>query len=219
VKRTNILLLIIISLFFTACENKKSSSQDIAVENTTEILPKKDRKQDTLKTKELSNNATVTMHKRMTTSSTGTFILTNSKQKQYTVNVDNKHITFADINTPVILINLFATWCPPCRGEIPYLSDLQKKYKNKLFVAGVLVNDTQDNHALEEFTKKYHANYYISNGKQNDAFAAAVTKALQLPKNFSLPLTILYKAGNYYIHYEGAVPVEMVEHDIQEAIR
>ncbi len=218
-KRTNILFLIIISLFFTACENKKSASQDIAVENTTEILTQKDRGQNTLNTKELTNNSTVTTHKSITTSSTGTFILTDSKQKQYTIDVDNKHITSTDINAPVILINLFATWCPPCRGEIPYLSDLQKKYKNKLFVAGVLVNDVQDNAALETFIKRYHANYYISNGKQNDAFAAAVTKALQLPKNFPLPLTILYKAGNYYIHYEGAVPVEMVEHDIQEAMK
>ena len=218
-KRINTLLLTIVCLFFTACENKKSESQDIPVENTTEVFTKQDKTQHHINTKKTIDHTTTTNHTAVTTSSAGTFILTDSKQIQYTVSIDNKHIISADISAPVILINLFATWCPPCKGEIPYLSDLQKKYKNKLFIAGILVNDIQDSTALKTFVKKNHANYYISNGKQNNAFAAAETKALQLPKNFPLPLTILYKAGNYYIHYEGAVPVEMIEHDIQEAMK
>lgn len=214
-KRTNTLLLTIVFIFFTACENKKSGSQDIPVENTTEIFTQ----QDTINNKKPTDNTTTADHSTVTTSSTDTFILTDSKQKKYTIQVDNKHITSADIGEPVILINLFATWCPPCKGEIPYLSDLQKKYKNKLFVAGILVNDLQDNTALEKFIGKNHVNYYISNSSQNDAFAAKLVKTLQLPTNFSLPLTILYKKGNYYIHYEGAVPVEMIEHDLQEAMK
>jgi thiol-disulfide isomerase/thioredoxin len=218
VKKTYALLLTIILLFFTGCEDKKSQTQDIPVENTTEIISQQDTVQHNTNKKNANHKKTMD-HPTVTTSSSTPFILTDSKQKKYTIYVDNKHITSTNIREPVILINLFATWCSPCKGEIPYLADLQKKYKSKLFVAGVLVNDVQDNTALEKFIQKYHANYYISNNKQNNAFAEKLVKSLQLPQNFPLPLTILYKEGNYYIHYEGAVPIEMIEHDIQEIIK
>ena len=94
-----------------------------------------------------------------------------------------------------------------------------KKYKKNLFVTGILVNDTIEETALKAFTLKYHANYFISNSKQNDAFASKVVKELQLPENFSIPLTVIYKDGNYYTHYEGAVPVEMIEHDLKNAMK
>ncbi|TET87970.1 MAG: TlpA family protein disulfide reductase [Sulfurovum sp.] len=128
-------------------------------------------------------------------------------------------MTFHDIDQSIVVINFFTTWYSPCRGEIPYLSDLQKKYKKKIFVTGILVNDTQDDDALKHFISKYHANYFISNSKQNDAFASKVVKELQLPENFPLPLTVIYKDGDYYTHYEGAVPVEMIDHDIQQVIK
>ena len=128
-------------------------------------------------------------------------------------------MAFHDINQAVVIVNFFSTWCSPCSGEIPYLSDLQKKYKKKLFVAGILINDKQDDNTLKEFISKHHADYFISNSKHNDAFADKVVKELQLPENFSIPLTVIYKEGNYYTHYEGAVPVEMIDHYIQEAIK
>ena len=41
------------------------------------------------------------------------------------------------IGKKVVLINFWATWCPPCRGEIPDLVKLQKKYKSKFLIIGV----------------------------------------------------------------------------------
>jgi len=40
---------------------------------------------------------------------------------------------------------------------------------------------------------------------------------LELPENFSIPLTVMYLNGEYFTHYEGSVPVEMIEYDIQQA--
>ena len=102
---------------------------------------------------------------------------------------------------------------------IPYLSDLQKKYKHDFFTLGVLVNEPQNKNSIKTFIQEHAIDYFIATGKENSTFVKTIVKGLQLPENFSLPLTILYKEGNYYIHYEGATPIEMIEHDIQEIIK
>ena len=40
---------------------------------------------------------------------------------------------------------------------------------------------------------------------------------LHLPQNFPIPLTVMYVDGKYFTHYEGSVPAEMIEYDIQQA--
>jgi thiol-disulfide isomerase/thioredoxin len=41
----------------------------------------------------------------------------------------------------VVLVNFWATWCPPCREEIPELLQLQKEYKDKLAIVGISEDD------------------------------------------------------------------------------
>jgi len=195
VKKINILFLTAVLLCFTGCEDKKP---DTTVKKTTI--------EDFNKTKETNE------------SKKHTFSLRDLNGSNYSVSIENKHIKISTVNQKLILLNFFATWCPPCKGEIPYLADLQKKYKDRLFIAGILVNDSPDDKTLKAFTETYGINYFISNAKDNDAFVKLAVQKLQLDENFPIPLTILFKNGNYYAHYEGAVPVEMLEHDIKEAI-
>lgn len=51
--------------------------------------------------------------------------------------LDGKAISMADLKGKVVLVNFWATWCPPCRAEIPDLIALQAKYKDQLVVIGV----------------------------------------------------------------------------------
>jgi thiol-disulfide isomerase/thioredoxin len=219
-------------LFFTGCEDKKVQEPLIPVENTTEVFTQKDKeqqyaKQEKSETKEKSETEEILETKQegsneetaAAQTSANIFILTDIQQNRYRLSINDQKITFHDINQSIAVVNFFTTWYSPCRGEIPYLSDLQEKYKKKVFVMGILVNDIQDDNTLKQFMDKYHAKYFISNSTQNDTFAAEVVKTLQLPENFPIPLTVIYKDGNYYTHYEGAVPIEMIEYDIQEAIK
>ena len=201
----------------------------IAVENTTEMFTQKDKEQQEEKQerpeaqKQLETSETkkepISEDISVLQTPADTFTLSDIQQNKHTVTISNQKMAFHDIDQSIIVVNFFSTWCSPCRGEIPYLSDLQKKFKKKVFIAGILVNDEQSNDTLKQFMSRYHANYFISNSKQNDTFASKVVKELQLPENFSIPLTVIYKEGNYYTHYEGAIPVEMIDHDIQEAIK
>src|SRR5579871_1893468 len=55
--------------------------------------------------------------------------------------LDGRQISLADLKGKVVLVNFWATWCPPCRAEIPDLMLLQEHYKDKLVVLGISEDD------------------------------------------------------------------------------
>ena len=187
----------------TGCEDKKSD------------LSKEHVKTETSKSVKENNNTETSN----TVEKIYTFDLNDSYGINHTITIENKDIAISNISESIILLNFFSTWCPPCQGQLPYLADLQKKYEGKLFIAGLLVNDTPQKEDLQNFLKKYNIHYFVSISKQNDDFAKLAIDKLHLPKDLPIPLTVLFKDGHYYSHYEGAVPVEMLEHDIKNAMR
>jgi thiol-disulfide isomerase/thioredoxin len=48
-----------------------------------------------------------------------------------------KTFSLSDFKDKVIVLEFWATWCPPCRQSIPHLSKLQEKYKDKVVVIGI----------------------------------------------------------------------------------
>ena len=151
--------------------------------------------------------------------SSRSFILRDIDERELNITIEGKRIQSRDFDQPLLLLNFFATWCPPCRGELPDLSQLQRKHAKNLFIVGILVNDEQNSTQLRHFMKKYGANYFISYAKANDDLAAVVIKALNLMENFPIPLSILYKDGTFYRYYEGAMPVEMMENELKQALK
>ena len=51
--------------------------------------------------------------------------------------VDGRTISSADWTGKVVIVNFWATWCPPCRAEIPDLIALQNKYRDQLVIIGI----------------------------------------------------------------------------------
>src|SRR6266704_1022131 len=75
--------------------------------------------------------------------------------------LDGKALTLAGSKGKVILLNFWATWCGPCRAEIPDLIELQNKYKERLQILGLVVDD-DDQDAIKEFTEKFGINYPVA---------------------------------------------------------
>jgi thiol-disulfide isomerase/thioredoxin len=89
-------------------------------------------------------------------------------QLQYTLkDMNGVDVNLASFKGKVLLINFWATWCGPCRVEIPYLIELQKQYGDDLVVLGVSVDDTADK--LKPYASEMKINYplLVGNGRQD----------------------------------------------------
>ncbi|WP_169942979.1 TlpA disulfide reductase family protein [Campylobacter sp. RM15925] len=115
-------------------------------------------------------------------------------------------------NDQAILFNFFATWCPPCKAEIPHLNNLQDKFKGKLKIISVLMEDKAKDE-IEAFAKHYKVKFDITYGANNFHFAKSLGGVV------GIPYMVLYKPdGTYATHYVGLVPEEMLESDISKVI-
>jgi len=53
--------------------------------------------------------------------------------------INGKAVKLSDYSGKVILLNFFATWCPPCRAEMPDFNEIQKEYKKSVKIIAVNV--------------------------------------------------------------------------------
>lgn len=75
--------------------------------------------------------------------------------------LDGKPVTLESAKGKVILLNFWATWCGPCRAEIPDLIELQNKYKDRLQILGLVVDD-DDQDAIRKFVAEFKINYPVA---------------------------------------------------------
>jgi thiol-disulfide isomerase/thioredoxin len=75
--------------------------------------------------------------------------------------MDGGTVSLEGARGKVVLLNFWATWCGPCRMEVPDLVELQKKYPERLQVIGLVVDD-EDQDAVRAFAKRYGINYPIA---------------------------------------------------------
>ena len=80
--------------------------------------------------------------------------------------LDGKTLKLSDFHGKAVLLNFWATWCEPCKIEMPWFVDLQKKYGPQgLQVFGVAMDDASPKE-IAEFTQKMGVNYPIVIGKE-----------------------------------------------------
>src|SRR5579864_6980017 len=75
--------------------------------------------------------------------------------------VNGKELSLDAYKGKVVLLNFWATWCGPCRAEIPGLIRIQEAYKDRLQIIGMDVDD-DDQEQLREFVKDQGINYPVA---------------------------------------------------------
>ena len=70
------------------------------------------------------------------------------------MDIDGKDISLADYKGKVVFVNFWATWCDPCRVEIPWLIDMQNKYGPKGFTVVGIAMDEEGEAVVAPFLDK-----------------------------------------------------------------
>jgi peroxiredoxin len=94
--------------------------------------------------------------------------------------VDGENVTLADFKGKVVMLNFWATWCPPCKAEIPDFITFQEQFGDKGFdIVGVALDKPA---AIERFLARSDINYTIVVGDQ--ATAALYGNVTSIPTTF-----------------------------------
>lgn len=146
------------------------------------------------------------------------YILTGLDKKQYTVTKEGNGFVLEGAKGKVVIFDIFATWCPPCRAAATHLTSLQKKYKDDLVIIGITIEDKILDSKLLEFKEEYKADYIIVNSDQNRRLSDAITIELKLGDRYPIPTMALYKDGKLINYFVGATEEEFIDSDIKRAL-
>lgn len=100
--------------------------------------------------------------------------------------IDGSAIKLNDYKGKVLLVNVWATWCGPCRNEIPELVELQDKHKAKGFeVIGLNLDEEETPEMIKDFANEFKINYELARGN-GDLFKEfyQVSKKDAIPQSF-----------------------------------
>lgn len=125
--------------------------------------------------------------------------------------LDGEVVKSADFAGKVLLVTFFATWCPPCRQEVPTFIELQNDYGPKGFsVIGLSVDD-RGSSVVAKMMKKEKVNYPVlmAKGKTARDFGGIV----------GIPISFLVnKQGIIVKRYTGYVQKSLLENDIKDIL-
>ena len=111
---------------------------------------------------------------------------------------DGRRVRLEDLRGQVVVLDFWATYCPPCREEIPHLVKLQKEHGPKgLKVIGLNVGGAEDRPKVPEFVKLYGIQYQLAEPDDE-------TTRLFLARDDSIPQTfVLDRRGRLVRHFVG----------------
>jgi thiol-disulfide isomerase/thioredoxin len=122
--------------------------------------------------------------------------------------ISGRALKLSDYKGKVVLLNFWATWCPPCRKEVPDLIRLQREYRHAgLQVIGVTY-PPETRYEVRRFAKRSNANYPLALGSKS-------TKLL-FTSSEVLPITVVFdRTGKMREVIEGMLLPEEFDEKIK----
>lgn len=118
--------------------------------------------------------------------------------------LDNETLRLADLRGRPVLVNVWATWCPPCRSEMPAMQQIYQDYQDQGFVVlGVNATDQDSRSLVEEFV-----------GQERLTFPILLDEAGAVSRNYlvrSLPTS-------FFIDPEGTIQEVVIGGPMSEAL-
>jgi len=119
--------------------------------------------------------------------------------------------SLGDYRGQVVLVNLWATWCPPCKAEMPTLQAYYDKYKKDGFTI-IAINDGDPTADVLQFEKDYQLSFPIWLDPEYYATEKAF-KTLNLPSSF-----LIDRAGTVRLMWVGAISRDTLDEYITPII-
>ena len=113
---------------------------------------------------------------------------------------DRSPVSLSDYRGHALLVNLWATWCHPCREETPYLQSVYERYRDEgLRILGVSVDRPADQPAVIEFVEEFGVEYDIA--LDPDAVSRDLFHARGLPTS-----VLIDRGGTVAFSWIGPIP-------------
>ena len=137
--------------------------------------------------------------------------MANPKQANFDFtmkDVDGNDVSLSAYKGKVVLLNFWATWCGPCKAEIPGFVRLQEKYRDQgLVIVGYSVDDTAEK--AKAYAAQYKMNYPILLGEGREEVQDAYGPIWGIPASF-----IISKDGRVCRKHMGIAPEAVFEKEV-----
>jgi thiol-disulfide isomerase/thioredoxin len=124
--------------------------------------------------------------------------------------IEGKRLDLADYKGKVVVLDFWATWCGPCRAEIPGFVVMQEKYASQGFsLIGISMDD--DSAPVVDFYKEFRMNYPVAVGNQR--IGELYGGILGLPTTF-----LIGRDGRIYAKHTGGINPAIIEEEVQQLL-
>lgn len=135
--------------------------------------------------------------------------------------LNGKKVSLADYKGKAVLLNFWATWCAPCKVEIPWFLKLREQYAGQGFeIIGVSSDDLDKDDKAKLFTEKAEIAKFVEQQKMTypvlidgDAISHPYGGVDSLPTSFFID-----RKGTIVAQTIGLVPRDEIEADIRKAL-
>lgn len=125
--------------------------------------------------------------------------------------IQGRPVNLSDYRGKVVLLDFWATWCPPCRKEIPGFIELYDRYRSRGFVVvGVSMDESTSD--IKRFAKRFKMNYPILVGAGSGSLEQAFGE-LPLPTAF-----VIARDGRICAKHDGLTPKEQFQREIDSLL-
>lgn len=123
-----------------------------------------------------------------------------------------KTVRLSDYRGKVVLLNFWATWCGPCKIEIPWFQEFENKYKDKDFVVLGVSMDEDGWESVKPYMAEHKFNYPVVIG--NDAVGKLFGEIDDLPTTF-----LIDKSGSIADKHVGLISKDQYESEISSMLK